>query len=294
MIPALSVIMPIYNVELYIGKAIESVLYQTFEDFEFIIIDDGSTDKTYDIISAYHDKRIIIIRNQINKGLAKCLNQGFLIAKAEYIIRMDGDDICKPERFSKQIQFMLEHPNLGISGTYMDLIDEQGKLLGKQQKTVGFKNIMVKLFFGNTSLAHPSIIVRKKLLDINYLRYDCAFRYAEDFDLYCRSSLYVVLDNYPEYLIQYRIHPNSVSQKFHQQQLIDAQTALYLHLRRLKLPFSLDDFKIHMSFSLKLSNSEEPSQDVIDSWINYLLEWNKNNNVFDKEIFHQYCMKYKK
>lgn len=294
MIPALSVIMPIYNVELYIGKAIDSVLYQTFEDFEFIIIDDGSTDKTYDIISAYHDKRIIIIRNQINKGLAKCLNQGFLIAKAEYIIRMDGDDICKPERFSKQIQFMLEHPNLGISGTYMDLIDEQGKLLGKQQKPVGFKNIMVKLFFGNTSLAHPSIIVRKKLLDINYLRYDCAFRYAEDFDLYCRSSLYVVLDNYPEYLIQYRIHPNSVSQKFHQQQLIDAQTALYLHLRRLKLPFSLDDFKIHMSFSLKLSNSEEPSQDVIDSWINYLLEWNKNNNVFDKEIFHQYCMKYKK
>lgn len=153
---------------------------------------------------------------------------------------------------------------------------------------------MIKLFFGNTSLAHPSIIVRKKLLDKNYLRYDCAFRYAEDFDLYCRSSLYVVLDNYPEYLIQYRIHPNSVSQKFHQQQLIDAQIALYLHLRRLKLPFSLDDFKIHMSFSLKLSNSEEPSQDVIDSWINYLLEWNKNNNVFDKEIFYQYCMKHKK
>ena len=132
MIPALSVIMPIYNVEPYIGKAIESVLHQTFENFEFIIIDDGSTDKTYDIISSYHDKRIIIIRNQINRGLAKCLNQGFLIAKAEYIIRMDGDDICKPERFSKQIQFMLEHPNLGISGTYMDLIDEHGKLLGKQ------------------------------------------------------------------------------------------------------------------------------------------------------------------
>lgn len=131
-------------------------------------------------------------------------------------------------------------------------------------------------------------------MDKNFLRYDYAFRYAEDFDLYCRSSLYVVLDNYPEYLIQYRIHPNSVSQKVHQQQLIDAHTALYLHLRRLKLPFSLNDFKIHISFSLKPSNSEEPSQDVIDSWINYLLEWNKNNNVFDKEIFYQYCMKYKK
>ena len=75
---------------------------------------------------------------------------------------MDGDDIYKPERFSKQIQFMLEHPNLGISGTYMDLIDEHGKLLGKQQKPVGSKNIMIKLFLGNTSLAHPSIYSQKK------------------------------------------------------------------------------------------------------------------------------------
>lgn len=289
----ISVIMPAYNTEKYIGKAIESILQQTFEDFEFIIIDDASTDKTYDIASTYHDKRIILMRNQLKSGVAACINKGLSIANSEFIARMDSDDISKPERFKKQIDFMYANPNLGISGTHMEIIDDKGNFRKQHHKKIGIDAIKINLFFGHTSLAHPSIIMRKKVLDQYYLRYDTAFRYAEDYDLYCRSSHFVILDNYPECLVQYRVHSDSVSQKYHQEQIIDAQTALYLHLRRLKLPFSLEDFKMHTQFALSEGPIHYRSIEGIFNWIDYLYTWNEKNNIFDRELFEKSCSYYK-
>ena len=289
----ISVIMPAYNVEKYIGKAIESILQQTFEDFEFIIIDDASTDKTYDIICTYHDKRIILIRNQIKLGVAACINKGLSIASSEFIARMDSDDISKPERFKKQIDFMCANSNLGISGTHMEIIDDKGNLRKEHHKKVGDKAIKINLFFGHTSLAHPSIIIRRRVMDLYHLRYDTAFRYAEDYDLYCRCSSFMTLDNYPECLVQYRVHSDSVSQKYKQEQIIDAQTALYLHLRRLRLPFSLEDFKIHTQFTFPDDSMKYLSTEKISSWIDYLYSWNEKNKMFNRELFEKSCAHYK-
>lgn len=292
--PTISVIMPAYNVEKYIGKAIESILQQTFEDFEFIIIDDASTDKTHDIICTYHDKRIILIRNQMNLGVASCINKGLSIANSEFVARMDSDDISKPDRFKKQIDFMYANSKLGISGSHMEIIDDKGNLMKEHHKKIGDDAIKINLFFGHTSLAHPSIIIRKKILDKYHLRYDTAFRYAEDYDLYCRCSYFMALDNYPESLVQYRIHSDSVSQKYPSEQIIDAQTALYLHLRRLRLPFSLEDFKRHTQFAFSDESKINSSIQEISNWIDYLYIWNEKNNMFNRMLFEQSCTHYKK
>lgn len=291
--PTISVIMPTYNAEKYISTAIESILQQTFEDFEFIIIDDASTDQTYDIICSYHDKRITRIRNQRNLGVAACINKGILIAHSEFIARMDSDDISKPDRFQKQVQFMNANSNLGISGTHMEIIDNKGKVIKEHLKKIGDETIKVSLFFGHTSFAHPSIIMRSRMIDMYHLRYDTAFQYAEDYDLYCRCSSFMAMDNYPECLVQYRIHPESVSQKYKQQQVIDAKTALYLHLRRLRVPFSLKDFNIHTQFAFPDVNRKQSYAKKIFEWVDYLNVWNEKNNIFNKDLFEKNCIQYR-
>lgn len=291
--PTISVIMPTYNAEKYISTAIESILQQTFEDFEFIIIDDASTDQTYDIICSYHDKRITRIRNQRNLGVAACINKGILIAHSEFIARMDSDDISKPDRFQKQVQFMNANSNLGISGTHMEIIDNKGKVIKEHLKKIGDETIKVSLFFGHTSFAHPSIMMRSRMIDMYHLRYDTAFQYAEDFDLYCRCSSFMAMDNYPECLVQYRIHPESVSQKYKQQQVIDAKTALYLHLRRLRVPFSLKDFNIHTQFAFPDVNRKHSYAKKIFEWVDYLNVWNEKNNIFSKDLFEKNCIQYR-
>ena len=289
----ISVIMTDYNVEKYISMAIESILQQTFEDFEFIIVDDASTDQTYDVICNYHDKRIIKMRNHMNLGVAACINKGMSMVSSEFIARMDSDDISKPERFKKQLEFMYSNPNLGISGSHMEIIDDKGKLIKEHHKKISSEAIKIGLFFGHTSLAHPSIIMRREIMDKYHLRYDTAFQYAEDYDLYCRSSSFMTLDNYPECLVQYRMRSGSVSQKYRQQQIIDAQTALYLHLRRLRIPFSLEDFKIHRQFAFPDKYSEFPLTEKIFDWIDYLYAWNELNEIFDRELFEKSCIQYK-
>lgn len=285
--------MPVYNVEKYISIAVQSILNQTFENFELIIIDDASTDKTYNIINQFSDKRIIKLQNKSNRGIANTLNESFKLAQGKFIARMDGDDISKPDRFEKQLDFMKSNPELIISGSCMELINREGELIKVQEKKIGKEEIKLGLFFGYTSLAHPSIIIRKQLLDLFCLRYDSAFQYAEDFDLYCRSTQYAPMDNLRESLIQYRLHNESVSQKFHMQQQIDAKVALYLHLRRLRLPFTLKQFEIHTNIAFNDETYFTHKRDIL-LWFNDLQKWNLRNNYFNKGLFEKYCFIYQK
>lgn len=286
--PEISVIMPVYNVDNYVFDSMQSILCQTFENFEFIIIDDASQDGTYEIIKQFHDSRIINLQNNTNMGIAATLNKGLKIARGKFIIRMDGDDISKPNRLKKQLDFMKANPDLIISGTHMDLINSDGDFIRQQKKRIGTEKVRLGLFFGHTSLAHPSIIMRKDLLDSFCIQYDSAFQYAEDYDLYCRSIQYASMDNIDESLIQYRIHDESVSRKHSLQQQVDAKVALYLHLRRLRLPFTLEQFKIHSKIAMN-DKTFTPSIDEIKLWFNHLQKWNQENNYFQKKLFEEYC-----
>ena len=122
--PKISVVMPAYNAENYIREAIDSILAQTFRDFEFLIIDDGSTDHTVEIIRSYSDSRIRLYQNERNMGVAATLNRGLDLARGEYIARMDADDISLPERFAKQAAYMDAHPDVAVCGSNIILFSE--------------------------------------------------------------------------------------------------------------------------------------------------------------------------
>lgn len=290
--PTITVLMPVYNVEKYIRFAIDSILSQTYEDFSFLIIDDASTDHTVDIICEYQDKRIKLIRNSRNLGVANSLNKGLAIIDSPYIARMDGDDISNPTRFEKQLAYMKFYPKLSIVGSHMELIDDRGTIIKKQNKQVENENIKVGLFLGHTSLAHPSIIIKRSALNKFRLQYDSAYQYAEDYELYCKASQYIEFDNYPEALVQYRIHPESVSQKHRKQQIMDAKTALYLHLRRLQLPFNLENFNLHTLLAFPPKICDEQTKADLIQWVYFLECWNKKSNLFPANILAKHCEQY--
>jgi glycosyltransferase involved in cell wall biosynthesis len=207
--PIISVILPAYNGERYLREAVESILSQTFSDFELLIIDDGSSDRSAEIIRSYDDARIVLISNETNKGLPYSLNRGLARARGTYIARMDQDDISLPTRFEEQVRFMENHPEIGIVGAWM-------RSLGKPEGYVmkGFtedEDIRANLLF-NTSLAHPTIVIRAKVFQDFALLYDPLLTQgAEDYDLWVRASKVTKLASIPKILVRYRIHGNNMS-----------------------------------------------------------------------------------
>src|SRR3989338_10709157 len=129
----ISVIMSVYNGMPYLPEAVKSILNQTYKNFEFIIIDDASTDQSTKYLRFLKDKRIKLIKNSKNLGLAASLNKALKFAKGEYIARMDADDISLPKRFEKQVKFFKKHPSVDICGTWVNLIDDVGKIIGEKK-----------------------------------------------------------------------------------------------------------------------------------------------------------------
>lgn len=181
--PKITVLMPVFNAENDIYEAIQSILTQSFEDFEFLIIDDGSTDKSVEIISSFEDGRIRLERNEKNLGLVPTLNKGIGLAKGVYIARMDSDDISLGDRFFKQLQ-LLEEKNADIVGCHFNVIDRRGNFLRKIQAPLTPEEFVVCL--ANTvPFAHGSVMMRKSFLEKNKLEYGPGL-YSEDYDLWMR------------------------------------------------------------------------------------------------------------
>lgn len=205
--PKISVIMPVYNTEeSYLREAIESILNQTFADFEFIIINDGSTNNAQDVILSYKDSRINYVVNEKNLGLIKTLNKGFDLAKGEYIARMDSDDISLPKRFEKQVDFMDKNPNVHVAGSWYEWFPK----CKVQKPPTNDKDIKECLLVQSNSLAHPTVMLRKSVIDKLEARYDENYAYVEDYALWLSLVDKVDFANIDEILLKYRIHPNSV------------------------------------------------------------------------------------
>jgi glycosyltransferase involved in cell wall biosynthesis len=210
MTPKATIIMPVYNTEKFVKKAIESVLNQTFVDFEFIIINDCSSDKSLEIIMSFNDERIKLINNKNNKGVCKSFNEALLQSKSELIFRMDSDDICLPEKLEKQINFMDNHPEVVALGTNANIIDMDGNFICLSNLPCDDfeikKNLSDKPVFVN-----PTTVVRKKeLLEVGGY-YEPIIQAFEDFILWNKlknkGKFYIL----PEVLLQYRIVKNSLS-----------------------------------------------------------------------------------
>lgn len=202
--PKISVIMPNYNCAKFLPAAIESVLDQTFSDFEFIIIDDGSSDGSWDIIQSYanRDTRIIALKNDENLRICKTLNKWISHSNWEYIARMDSDDISMPNRFLKQIQYLEENQHIWVCWSNCKFIDQKWDIW--VEKKYPIDNIKHYIRYRNPIL-HPSVMIRKHLIDKVWW-YDDQYVYAEDLDLRVRIWVLTEFHNIQENLILYRIY----------------------------------------------------------------------------------------
>lgn len=234
--PQISVIMPAYNAEQFIAEAIESVLCQTFTDYEFIIIDDGSTDSTARIITSYTDHRIRYVKNERNLGIVGALNCGLSLAEGQYIARIDADDISLPERFSLQIAFMEKHPKIGVCGTAIRLfgegIEEHERFFSSNKD-----ELKAELLF-NSCIAHPTAMIRRSILTEHNLRYQEEYSGREDYALWWEISKYADLGVINQVLHRYRIHSSQITaNKSGQMEKI----VLFLRHRMQDLGIALDE-----------------------------------------------------
>ena len=206
--PRLTVLMTVYNGDRFIRHAIESVLGQTYRNFEFLIVNDGSTDRSREILEEYRrkDSRIIVC-DQDNRGLIHALNRGCRLARGEYIARMDHDDISLPHRFERQVDYLAAHPETGILGTWATLIDSHGTPVGALRYPASGSLVNWSLLFRNC-VAHPSVMMRKNVLErLDF--YNPAARHIEDYDLWSRAVKLTTVENLPEILLRYTLHQDS-------------------------------------------------------------------------------------
>ena len=198
---SLSVLMPVYNSEKSVASIINSVLEQSYKNFEFIIIDDGSTDRTLAILSKFKDNRIKIFTYKKNKGIVYALNYGLSKCKGAYIARVDADDYCEPSRFEKQLHFLQSNPDYGVCGTFQKHIFINSESINKT--AISDNEIRTSLLFGTTML-HSTIMMRKAILDtLGKAPYNSRYRYCEDYALWVELSKVTKLHNLPEVLCHY-------------------------------------------------------------------------------------------
>jgi Glycosyl transferase family 2 len=197
-----SVLMPVYNAAPFLVQAMESILGQSFEDFEFIIVDDGSDDGSYELLTRFAqiDSRIRLFRHRRNMGIVSALNTGLDQCMGEYLVRMDADDIALPDRLSKQIRLMDSNQDIVVLGAAVSYIDAVGKEIGVIRRC----NADGPPFAGNP-LLHPTVVIRREVLRRQNLRYLERFRYAEDYFLWLQMSRFGTIDAIDDVVIKYRI-----------------------------------------------------------------------------------------
>lgn len=288
--PKISVIMSVYNAEKYVAKAIDSILNQTFEDFEFIVINDASKDNSLNIICRYikKDNRILLINNKTNIGLTKSLNKGLKIAKGKYIARMDADDISLPNRFQKQFTYLEDNADIFLLGSSCFFIDEKGVKIGSQKCLNNFEDIKKRLKKSNC-IIHPSVMFRND----KKTEYREKMWYVEDYDLYLNLlTKNKKLVNLQDMLILYRITSNSITKINSIKRKKFACKAIEFYNQRIR--FGKDKYnEFDPSIFLCSDNIKEHSGNKV--FIRILVEaYLKNGNfkmvrkiLFNKKIRHE-------
>lgn len=263
--------MSVYNGEKYLQEAIDSILGQTFKDFEFLIINDGSTDKTAEILKSYNDPRIKIINNEKNIGLTKSLNKGLRLVRGEYIARQDADDISMPERLEKEVEFLEQNKNVGLVGTDYFMINEKGKVVHIVKCLNGCRELKAKLLESN-QFGHGSVMFRRECID-NIGAYREEFKFAQDYDFYLRIVEAYDVANISEPLYKWRIDSKSISVA--KKALQDKYTLLAIELAKEKRKLGKDELQ-----SLK-------REEVNNFMDNYLISKYEFQNK--KKIAQNYC-----
>lgn len=281
----LSVVIPVYNGEKYLEEAINSVLGQTFTDYELLIIDDGSTDSSIKIIQSIKDSRIRLLKNEKNQGVAYTRNVGLKEAKGEYLAWMDCDDLIEPNRLEIQIKYLRDNLEIGICGTALKRFGE-----GKPRVSILFYDSeMIKaalLFY--TSIRPATAMYRMNMIREAKLKYDPRLAVAEDYDFFFEASFHFPIKNIEQVLYFYRASESSIMKIYseRQQQLFDFHKIIYSKaFDKLEIPHSEKNFELHYSCgSTQLITTFIKLKEVYE-WLLYLKNKNSKTNLYDKNAF---------
>lgn len=283
-IPSLSVVIPTYNAARYVEEAVSSVLAQSFTDFELLLIDDGSTDGTTQLLEQFvSDPRVRLLRNERNLGLIATLHRAYAECQAQIIARMDADDICAPDRFGQQIAFLRANPEIAIVGGAIRF----------------FGNVAPNVFTFPTShadihcamlfycpLAHPALMFRRNLVDQGVMRYDEAFRHAEDYHLWSRLLLRVKAANLPEVVLDYRLHTQQVSSNSSDKQYTASKRVRARMLQECGIHPSDEEIALHESVILERPLIRPDYLPTLAAWFKRLETAAQQTDYWDANALH--------
>jgi len=286
--PKVSIIMPVYNAEEHVSQAIESILGQTFVDFELIIINDGSTDHSLDVIKAYHDPRIVLICNETNIKLIPTLNKGLKVAKGKYIARMDADDISLPSRIARQVEFMDQHLNIGVCGTWVEIFGDGAQNFWRFTDQPDAVKCM--LLFG-CCIAHPSVMIRRTIVEAG-LCYSSLYPHGEDYALWVHIAQKYEIANIPEILFKYRKSASQVSSKYAGEQMATTLKIQCEQLNALGIEPTAEECILHWKIGLSQFSPTISFANEVSAWFSKLKEGNAHYHYYPEPVFSNYLRTY--
>ena len=260
--PKVTVFIPVYNCERYVGAAIDSILAQTFSDYELLLIDDGSTDRSLDIMQAYTDPRVRVACNERNLGIPRTGNIGLQLARGEYIALLDNDDVAHPKRLEKQVAFLGRHPDYAQIGSWERAMDEHGQVLKKiKRRPATPEDVHVQLLF-QCSLGNPTIMARTAIL--RDYGYHTDYPSCQDYELYVRLAKRYKLGNLPEVLVYARAHPYRFSKQLPESRELQKRRIISGQLTDLGVAFEESDVASHLNLYRMRSLECIPDQTYLD------------------------------
>lgn len=278
-VPAISCILPMYNQALFVGEAIASILAQSEDDFELIVIDDGSTDDSARIVAACNDHRIILLRNSSNIGTTGALNIGLRAAKGTYLARMDADDVSLPHRFALQRSFMEKNRHIAVCGSHVMTIGARNKVV---RRPLGSDTIKCFLLAG-PPFSHASVFMRRTVLERWDLCYDETYRTAQDYDLWLRLLSVSNGWNIDEVLLKHRLHADQLSSIRRDEQSRNADAIRQRVLATIGITLSDHDLDRHTKL---FRQSLEPSKENLywaEEWLATIVARNDVCGFFDSQ-----------
>lgn len=284
--PRATVLLPVYNGEAYLAEAIESVLGQTFPDFELLVIDDGSKDGSWQILESYaaKDARVRPIR-QANIGLAATLNRGLELATGDYIARLDSDDLCEPRRLEAQVRFMDANPEVGLCGAGYRIFGESVKTEDASPRFTDSESLSCGLLFRN-QFAHPSVMIRRETIERTGLVYDPEF-VAEDYEYWTRLAKVTRLACLPEILIRYRVHREQRTEHVREYALSRLLPLWSRSLKELGFAPTDDDLRRHALIFQPPFSMPEGALEQGHEWLLAIAEANRRRQVYEPTILDE-------
>ena len=286
--PQVSVVIPVYNRDAYVGAAIDSILAQTFTDFEVVVIDDGSTDRSRDVVRSYGDPRVRLLCHERNQGLPKTRNAGVDNARGRYLAFLDSDDVAYPTRLAKQVAFLDRHPDHAAVGAWIDWMDEHGHPLGRVKRRPLTAPDVAALRLFRQGIENTASMARTAVL--REYRHNERFAVSEDFELWARIAAQHGIANLPEVLVRRRAHPRQTSKDKDEHTRLYRQAIYAQQLEVLGVAYEEQDLVRHHLLRRMRKSGFTPDRAYIDwaeTWLLGLQAANTRAGRYPEPSFSQ-------